>query len=725
MKKGIIQKLAFAVSFLSFCVLLFPASGLHLIIAAGCFLATLLLLGTALFFLHKTGFKKAKTIFYDIIALILLAQDFCLRWQASSKIVAIAHHFHMNGSLLLLLVSISLSLLSVFSLNTLRALAGDFVEKHSQAQSVFGKPVRRLLLITVLVFLQFLMLEYGAVGSLSSILQRSPASILANCFILGLLNLTLVFVFQKWHITLFFSAILTALWGIADYYTILFHGSPLYLSEFANARTAAHVALQYHYRLSGQVVCILALLALSLILIHNQRESLDLSLPIGRKLVLRTAALAAISAASFLLGRQSISLIRPWMPWNVAVEESGFLVCTIQDTVQRLDPVFKPEDYDEGHFPQKIEVVYPEQEEYPDIILVLNETLCDLSLYTEMNADRDYLDAFFGITGASYGWAAAPNIGGGTNNSEFELLTSKSMYLLKAIAPFTFLDQAILERNTIQVLSDNGYSSAAMHCERAENYSRDRSYPAMGFKQVLLGPESFSNRESYGNRKWLDSENYADMDLAYQQMGEGPRFVYLLTFQNHGGYEQNDASMDTVHVRNDFGDLTDDLDEYLSSLELSAKAFRELAEYYAECERKVIICMVGDHAPSFITSLPAKSGMSFEESEIAKRLVPYVIWSNYGAEIPSYSEYASMVDLLPMVMEAAGLPLPTFYRYILDLHEDYPVRTANGLYMDAEGNYGSIFDDPQARGRMSIYYNMEYNSLTTDGSYRSELFEVK
>ena len=215
------------------------------------------------------------------------------------------------------------------------------------------------------------------------------------------------------------------------------------------------------------------------------------------------------------------------------------------------------------------------------------------------------------------------------------------------------------------------------------------------------------------------------MELVYQQMGEGPRFVYLLTFQNHGGYEQNDASLDTVLVQNDFGNLTDDLDEYLSSLELSAKAFRELTEYYAESDRKVIICMVGDHSPSFITSLPQRRGMSFEEVEIVKRLVPYVIWSNYGAEIPSYSKYASMVDLLPMVMEAAGLPLPPFYRYILDLHAYYPVRTANGLYMDVEGNYGSIFDDPQAQERMAVYYNMEYNSMTNDGGYRSELFEMK
>ena len=45
----------------------------------------------------------------------------------------------------------------------------------------------------------------------------------------------------------------------------------------------------------------------------------------------------------------------------------------------------------------------------------------------------------------------------------------------------------------------------------------------------------------------------------YDAMPDGPRFMYMLTFQNHGGYEKNDDSLDVIHVSEDFGDLTDDL----------------------------------------------------------------------------------------------------------------------------------------------------------------------
>ena len=253
--------------------------------------------------------------------------------------------------------------------------------------------------------------------------------------------------------------------------------------------------------------------------------------------------------------------------------------------------------------------------------------------------------------------------------------------------------------------------------------SRNIAYPFVGFETVLLGPEFYTLHKN-GNRSWLDSDNYQDLINQFESMGSAPRFVYLLTFQNHGGYEQNDAALDTVHVMNDFGALTDDLNEYLSSIELSAKAFRELTEYYSKIDRKVIVCMVGDHAPSFITSLPTKHAMSFEESEIAKRTVPYVIWTNYGAEVECYTEYASMVDLLPMVMQTAGVPLTTFYKYILNMHEILPVRTSNGIYMDREGQVGVYAKENPYYDLVSQYYFMEYNSFLHESEYRSELFEA-
>ena len=701
------------------------AAGMIVVILL-CTAAAVLLWG----FRRKTSVQpivRSKLFIYDLAITVLLGQSFYLQWIPSSKIERLAEIVYLPKHVFLISLTCGIGFASLFALDAIFQLGIKTVNKwlnHTKKND----SVRKIMIILIVVLIEYYLFGVSSVYAVSRIIHIPLVAFIANYGILLCANILLFFLFRKWKRALSFSSVIVFLWSVANYYTIQFHGSPLYLSEFLNVGAAAAVAMQYRYQVTGVVIGLFLLVMAAFVTIHHSSALLDNPVFSHKNHILVISLIAIIVSITALCSSVSLGRFQNWRPWDLSMDANGFIICVIEDLKLRVKPINVPDDYDESVIEEVI-YRYPDQGapdgkgNYPDIILVLNESFCDLNSYSELYSDRDCLETFFEIDGAAYGLAAAPSIGGGTNNSEFELMTSKSMHLLNNYAPFTYLKSEVLGCSTIHYLKQCGYQTAGMHCGARTTYARNRAYPFIGFDSVVLGPESFLFHKN-GNRDWLDADNYHIMIKQYESM-DAPRFVYLLTFQNHGGYEQNDASLDTVHVQNDFGSLTDDVDEYLSSLELSAQAFRELTEHYTESDRKVIICMVGDHAPSFITSLPAKSGMSFEESEIAKRLVPYVIWSNYGAEIPSYSEYASMVDLLPMVMEAAGLPLPPFYRYILDLHEDYPVRTANGLYMDAEGNYGSIFDDPQARERMSIYYNMEYNSLTTDGSYRSELFEVK
>lgn len=211
-----------------------------------------------------------------------------------------------------------------------------------------------------------------------------------------------------------------------------------------------------------------------------------------------------------------------------------------------------------------------------------------------------------------------------------DLLTSNSMYIMASSAPFTYTGFSEKNATLLTYLKSLGYMTTVMHNSTPYNYSRNIAFPAMGFDRIYLGKNSFSETNYYGNRPILDKDDYAGMLSLYEKDTDEPRFYYLLTYQNHGGYEQNDTSLDTVHTTRDLGDLTDDVDEYLSSIALSAKAFHALTEYFKSNERSVVICMVGDHAPSFISQLKANRKMDFEETELWKRTVPYVIWSNYA-----------------------------------------------------------------------------------------------
>ncbi|MBP3853405.1 MAG: sulfatase-like hydrolase/transferase, partial [Erysipelotrichaceae bacterium] len=310
------------------------------------------------------------------------------------------------------------------------------------------------------------------------------------------------------------------------------------------------------------------------------------------------------------------------------------------------------------------------------------------------------------------------------------LLTSNSLRLLRNEHPFNYLKMDKNKNNVVQYLNGLNYTTVAMHCRNGVNYSRHNGYPALGFDKSIIPYNNknvgFYTYNKYGNRDFLDKDNYADMIRAYNELGDGPRFMYLLTYQNHGWWEQNDSSLDTVHSSADLGAnwLTRSMDEYLTSVQMSADAFKELTEYYKTVDRPVIICMVGDHAPAFIKELP-DNGHSELENMFNQRAVPYVIWGNFPLETDLDTEYVSLFDLMPMISDICDMPLTTYQKTILDLHQDVPVVLSDGYYYTKEGKIEKIDKSSKYYDEIMKYYYMEYNSLGNQKDYRKELFELK
>lgn len=147
-----------------------------------------------------------------------------------------------------------------------------------------------------------------------------------------------------------------------------------------------------------------------------------------------------------------------------------------------------------------------------------------------------------------------------------------------------------------------------------------------------------------------------------------------------------------------------------------------MTEYYEKVDRDVIICMVGDHAPAFISSLSPKEDNLIADNSINSRTVPYVIWSNFEVKYSSYLDYTSMVDLMPMVLNVADIPLSIFCQNILDLHESFPIRTSDGICVDKEFMLSMYDVNDNNYELLNQYYYMEYNSLLTTEEYQEDLF---
>ena len=667
---------------------------------------------------QKMAWISKRDLVHVLMIVFVLGRELYLRWLPSSKIAALSAELHLEPGRFLPAAGAVLGIGSVFAVELVIDAGVSFFH------SLCGKAKRagflsKAMPVLAVCFLEFLCIEYSAVSSLDDIFSKGVFTLLVNVSIVLLVNLLFSLFLPGWRPVLTVTSVLFFLWGLADYFTIKYHGSPLFISEFANAGTAAAVVRSYSFWPTPTVVCIALFFASAAAVIHRNQTVLAGNGYSRNALAARAAAFMLTAVFSIVGFKQVNSRIEPWMPWNLSVPQSGFLVRAVRDADYRRASVTEPEGYDPAAIRQAARGAGQENGSYPDLILILNETFFDLTAYADIPTDMDHMEAFYGIKGAFYGYAATASVAGGTNNSEFELLSSRSMFLLNHSAPFTYLSPEQLERGTVDYLNKLGYETTGMHCESRKNYSRDTAYPALGFDHIIFDGFTFHKN---GNRSWLDSDNYLDMIALYENADDSPQFMYILTFQNHGGYEQNDASLDTVHALGDYGALTDDIDELLSSVRLSAEAFHELTEYYRNIDRQVVICMVGDHAPPFATELPGKTNGLFSEKNISLRLVPYVMWSNYGADFSACREYVSMVDLVPLMLKAAGLPLSAFYEYILELGEALPIRTSDGIIVDnglAVSWYGS---DNEYFCMLNQYYYMEYNSLLSENEYLEELF---
>ena len=607
---------------------------------------------------------------------------------------------------------------------------GSFVQGTEDAlrdgkDCVFSVRVEQLRvpLIVMILLLQFYMMQHSILSGPSIRFSLSLYHYGLNLALFASVSLMLAAVLCRWRYALLASNVFFSIWGLANHYVFLFHSSPLYFSELVNTATALTVLPNYRFTLpevpwSFAGVCVLSFILLRTLWLTEKKYPFRgwLRLPL-RALF---AAILFFPCYQVFLGPKALRIGGSTPTYYIS--KYGFVCMALSNIRQTLDPYVIPEGYSEELLPPAVPVSADTDAVRPDIILILNESFCDLNDYMTLNLDRDYLKPYFSVPNAFYGHAVSPSVGGGTNNSEYELLTVAPYYLLTAYAPFNYLNFSGIDCSVPLYLHELGYTSLAMHFYSATNYNRRSAYPAMGFDSALLGPTDSLPNESYGKRGYLDSSYYAVMNSIYSSEDEGgpPRFYYLLTFQNHGGYTQNPKEYDTVRVSAGLDkDRTEQLEEYVSSVALSGEAFSSLADFYSRSGRPVIICMVGDHAPSFINSLESNRGFSSAELQIARRTVPYVIWSNYGLDFSDCPETVSIFGLMPHILSSAGLPITQFYQSVLNLGESYPVLLNSGLYQDAQGNTG-IYDISDDRySPITDYLYMSYAGLKDpSGSHR-------
>ena len=552
----------------------------------------------------------------------------------------------------------------------------------------------------------------------------------------------------RWWLSTGISGVLFTVLAIANYYTRDLHGTALMPQDVLNITTAAAVMGSYTLRITSTVktiaLCLVPVAAIAAVqrwLSGPKKGKIGWPRQLGR-----WAGCAAGIFAILYVGYFAPFSIKPkqtygWA-WQTTYYTYGYLAGTIESAGLLMNPIVEPDYYSDeaaaeaaaraADYTPAVQTV--SEQEYPDVVLILSESLYDFDLVTDTGADQDVLSVIKNTPNSIYGHTVSPHVGGGTNSSEYEMLTSNSMMLMPSITPFNWLN--LYNANSIvSYLEDLGYATLAAHPYTNSNYRRNSAWLNLGFDEVYF-EDSFPTKETYGNRPYqTDSATYRDFETLYEAMpADQPRFTFLVSIQSHGDYNMNDAELDLVHAATDYGEYDDLMDEYLSCIYLTDQAFGELTEYftnlYEETGRKVIVALAGDHAPSFVTHVSDASVAPENDLQILQRSTPYVIWANYplenAGETSANDPYnrIDMCMLAPVLAEQAGLPLTPYYSYMLAMREDVTVFTAGNDFMDASGVTHTYGENAAMDEWVHGYFALEYNNIGTHAHRNQALFTV-
>ena len=127
------------------------------------------------------------------------------------------------------------------------------------------------------------------------------------------------------------------------------------------------------------------------------------------------------------------------------------------------------------------------------------------------------------------------------------------------------------------------------------------------------------------------------IDLYENNSEDEPLFLFGVTMQNHGGYTNDLNGTFVPEIKTQYEQKfysTDILDNYLSLIYETDKAYEELINYFSKVDEPTVIVMFGDHQPSDIVTQPIYANNAVTDQKTLKGRTeryktPYIIWSNY------------------------------------------------------------------------------------------------
>ncbi len=448
---------------------------------------------------------------------------------------------------------------------------------------------------------------------------------------------------------LFVDIVVTVVWlglGIADFVLLFFRTTPLSFIDLTLIPSVKSIA--YHYlSMAAMVFIVIGVLGLIVLIVIGLLRTSRYAIRFSHAICMPVCALMVFLTTVFF----SRAGILPQHYDNLisAYAENGFAYCFARTLLDQ--GISQPDDYGEKSVEEIVEEISTGGGKKtgirPNIILVQLESFFDPAHLNGLELEENPVPIFTHLR-ENYpsGRLTVPVFGGGTVNTEFEVLTGMSIRDFGA-GEYPY-HTVLLGRPCESIcynLKEEGYSAHAIHNNTAVFYNRYKVYANLGFDTFTS--MEYMNGLELNPTGWAKDNVLTGYILTALASTETPDVVMAVSVQPHGSYPDDELSdptpIDTGTVP---GDVPGNAFAYYVSQIRETDAFvGELVEALSQLSEPTIAVFYGDHLPNFaITDDMLDTGSIFASE--------YVIWSNFDVDVPDRDLNAW--QLSAYVMDIAG-----------------------------------------------------------------------
>lgn len=440
----------------------------------------------------------------------------------------------------------------------------------------------------------------------------------------------------------FYMALVSILWltlGMVNFILLFFRTTPLSTIDFAIVPAALSMIDAYlsTFEIVLVGVWVIAIIA-GIFLCWKKLPKTDRN---WKKSIISVAVTVAVITATISVSVVIASKTNSFAMIKKAYNKWGFVYCFSRGFID--SGINKPDEYSENILDKSLKAVaIPEKEEKdkPNVIFVQLESFFDVSYLKNFTFTKDSIPTFTKLKETCpSGLLTVPSMGGGTANTEFEIITGINLDFF-GIGEYPY--QTIIKKqpcaSVARTFKDKGYYTTAIHNHTAEFYNRNEVYPNLGFDKFI--PVEYMDIDERNDLGWAMDSIFLENIPEVMELTPERDFVFAVTVQTHGKYPSRPVYYDKniyanlIEYNEEDEDMLYSLNYYANEVKETDDVIAGLIEYFEDYHEPVAIVFYGDHLPAFEITDEDLDGINIYQTE-------YCIWTNYKDLEPQKEDISS------------------------------------------------------------------------------------